>query len=96
MGDLVSANFSRVLAIHVKEFCSIICQAPAVQVQAHGYAVDYVEKLKLEMQLCDLPSQNAVFGRQQSMMSLTLQGRFQRLVSVFTNPAKSARVSPRP
>lgn len=32
-------------AANLQEFCSIICQAPAVQVQAHAYAVDYVENL---------------------------------------------------
>ena len=30
-----------------QEFCNIICEAPAVQVQAHGYALEYVEKLSL-------------------------------------------------
>eukprot|EP00435_Cladocopium_sp_Y103_P036893 s2224_g9.t1 len=97
VGDLVSANFSRVLAIHVKEFCNIICEAPAVQVQAHGYALEYVEKLKSELQLCDLPAHKPDFARQQSMLSLNLKGNFQRIVSAFEhtlNSGRWSRVSP--
>lgn len=97
VGDLVSANFSRILAIHVKEFCNIICEAPAVQVQAHGYALEYVEKLKSELQLCDLPHKPD-FARQQSLLSLNLKSNFQRLVSAFehVNPggwSRGSRVS---
>lgn len=54
VGDLLSVSFAKLVAINVNEFCNIIATAGAVQVQAHEYAISFVEQLNKEIDVNDL------------------------------------------
>eukprot|EP00435_Cladocopium_sp_Y103_P010977 s954_g2.t2 len=53
-GDLRCQSFSHICALHVQEFCEVICSSPPVQVQAHHYAKDYVSYMHAENACSDL------------------------------------------
>lgn len=53
-GDLHCQSFSHICALHVQEFCEVICSSPTVQVQAHNYAKDYINCMHAENACSDL------------------------------------------
>lgn len=45
LGDLITSSFSKFIAIKSQEFCAIVSKSGPCQVQAHHYALEYVEAM---------------------------------------------------
>ena len=54
VGDLTATSFSKILAIHFQGFCTCVASLGAAQIQAHHYALSYLETMNQTQDLSDL------------------------------------------
>lgn len=54
LGDLITSSFSKFIAIKSQEFCAIVSKSGPCQVQAHHYALEYVEAMNEAEDVSDL------------------------------------------
>lgn len=47
-GDLLCTSFGKMLAMHVQEFCDIVCKSSSIRSAAHKYALSFVTALPLD------------------------------------------------
>eukprot|EP00438_Fugacium_kawagutii_P005118 Skav215181 [mRNA] locus=scaffold3330:18614:20652:- [translate_table: standard] len=76
VGDLYSVSFAKLVAINVNEFCSIISSAGAVQVQAHEYAISFVECLNREADVNDLWQMMPPVEKRQSILKSVMWSEY--------------------
>lgn len=100
LGDLVSEDVSRLVVLHVEQFCKCVRESGECQPAAVAYAKDYVDELKSrnsnmnDLFISRRDKQPARVSRQASMHSAMADGSFGCCRGFWRTPKTKTNVLP--